>query len=97
MEKVLLGFSYRSTTKRNPKPWQCRVGVLQTSPPAQCLVPIFIMGKVRQFIDVRQEFYWWARQDSNLRQHRYERCVLTAELQAPGKIIAKFYAMASAA
>jgi hypothetical protein len=25
---------------------------------------------------------WWARQDSNLRQHRYERCVLTAELQA---------------
>ncbi len=26
---------------------------------------------------------WWARQDSNLRQHRYERCVLTAELQAP--------------
>src|SRR5271170_7158245 len=22
---------------------------------------------------------WWARQDSNLRQHRYERCVLTAE------------------
>lgn len=25
---------------------------------------------------------WWARQDSNLGQHRYERCVLTAELQA---------------
>jgi hypothetical protein len=28
---------------------------------------------------------WWARQDSNLRQHRYERCVLTAELQARSK------------
>jgi hypothetical protein len=26
---------------------------------------------------------WWARQDSNLRQHRYERRVLTTELQAP--------------
>src|SRR5690606_16161055 len=26
---------------------------------------------------------WWARQDSNLRQHRYERRVLTAELRAP--------------
>ncbi len=25
---------------------------------------------------------WWARQDSNLRQHRYERWVLTAELRA---------------
>lgn len=25
---------------------------------------------------------WWAWQDSNLRQHRYERWVLTAELQA---------------
>ncbi len=25
---------------------------------------------------------WWARQDSNLRQHRYERRVLTTELQA---------------
>jgi hypothetical protein len=25
---------------------------------------------------------WWARQDSNLRQRRYERRVLTAELQA---------------
>ena len=25
---------------------------------------------------------WWARQDLNPRQHRYERCVLTAELQA---------------
>lgn len=25
---------------------------------------------------------WWARQDSNLRQRRYERRVLTAELRA---------------
>ena len=28
---------------------------------------------------------WWARQDSNLRQRRYERRVLTAELRAPGQ------------
>ncbi len=26
--------------------------------------------------------FWWARQDSNLRHHRYERRVLTTELRA---------------
>src|SRR4051812_6083040 len=31
-----------------------------------------------------REAGWWARQDSNLRQHRYERRVLTAELRALG-------------
>ena len=32
---------------------------------------------------------WWARQDSNLRQHGYEPWVLTAELQAHGASIAR--------
>src|SRR3546814_13833507 len=33
---------------------------------------------------------WWARQDSNLRQRRYERRVLTAELRAPTQHPAPF-------
>ena len=32
---------------------------------------------------VGQPADWWARRDSNPRQHRYERRVLTAELRAP--------------
>ena len=36
---------------------------------------------------------WWARQDSNLRQRRYERRVLTAELQAPTVRIAVLVAL----
>ena len=39
--------------------------------------------KLGVFPDINEMWWgWWARQDSNLRQRRYERRVLTAELRA---------------
>ena len=44
-------------------------GVLDSGSDPAAGVPSFVQG-------------WWARQDSNLRQHRYERRILTTELRA---------------
>src|SRR5690242_19230637 len=74
--------AHRPRTHRMPRDWRSRRRERSTRGRAGSNA--YRPNRLRA-ARVPQGEEWWARPDSNRRQHRYERRVLTAELQAPRK------------